>query len=205
MKANKYFIFIIFSLIIVGCRNNPKGMTAITKTDVNSSNKNLVECRLFWIADNYYEDNKLRSAQTENRRIMLGLTIFNRTNKTVYIPFKSTVYNGIDSINYRSSINLYVKGKIVSRWLDIRVNFIKRELKPADSTYIIVRFYGTEFKKAGVNEKIPLKKLMALTSLKYKKCLSDTVFSKYPISDIVFTKTKYPKIRYRQTTDTEEM
>jgi hypothetical protein len=202
MKANKYFIFIIFSLIIVGCRNNPKGMTAITKTDVNSSNKNLVECRLFWIADNYYEDNKLRSAQTENRRIILGLTIFNRTSKTVYIPFEETVDEN-DSINYRSSINLYVKGKIVSRWLDISVNFMKRELKPADSTYIRVRFYGTEFKKAGVNEKIPLKELMALTSLKYKKCLSDTVFSKYPISDIVFTKTKYPKIRYRHKTDVE--
>jgi hypothetical protein len=202
MKANKYFIIIIFSLIIVGCRNNPKGMAAITKTDVNSSNKNLVECRLFWIADNYYEDNKLRSAQTECRRIILGLTIFNRTSKTVYIPFEETVDEN-DSINYRSSINLYVKGKIVSRWLDISVNFMKRELKPADSTYIRVTFYGTEFKKAGVNEKIPLKELMALTSLKYKKCLSDTVFSKYPISDIVFTKTKYPKIRYRHKTDVE--
>lgn len=203
MKANKYFIIIIFSLIIVGCRNNPKGMTAITKTDVNSSNKNLVECRLFWIADNYYEDNKLRSAQTESRCIVLGLTIFNRTSKTVYIPFKAPIDVNNDSINYRSSINLYVKGKIVSKWLSICYNLTKRELKPADSTYIIVRFYGTEFKKAGVNEKIPLKKLMALTSLKYKKCLSDTVFSKYPISDIVFTKTKYPKIRYRHKTDVE--
>lgn len=180
-------IAIAFVVILV---NMLLSCNANYRNHISNEDSVAVDCFIFYIFDNFMEDSLLQKENcNKDRRITLELKLKNNSSINKYIPFA-----GLSFPQYSSRIGFYVNGIDISGiYLNGKKN---RILAPYDSTYVKLIIRGYDLKKAGLRENFPLPELLTKIHLRYDKDERDTVFSKYPISDMNITCSKNLIIEY---------
>lgn len=182
---------ILASNFLSGCRENK------VRPQENSEK---IECRLYWIADNYYEDSLVQAKERYpfSRQVSLNYLLINHTNDVVFVPF--TTWND-------TAICSQIQGYLCNNPIDISIH--KRtdfsfEIGSNDTTHVEIRIYGKALKKIGIDEQISLKWIVANFTPHYITCNEDRIKSKFDqCPTISFTKNDTIAYHYR-TSDMDE-
>lgn len=176
------FVAILVNMLL-SCSSNCRNY-------ISNEDSLAVDCSIFYIFDNFMEDSlQQRENCNKDRRITLELKLKNNSSINKYTPF-----TGLSFPQYNSRIGFYVNGVDISGiYLNGKKN---RILAPHDSTYVKLIIVGASLKRAGLRENIPLRELLTKIHLHYDKDERDTVFSKYPISDMNIMWSKNLIIEY---------
>lgn len=179
------FIIIVLSVLFLSLMSNCDNRS--TNTD------KVVEFRLYWISDTYPKKTE-NAKETDMRFIRLHYLIINNTTDECFLPIKS-----IDNPMFCSEILAYIDNKPIPSWLSTDIRW-KGKLKPNDSIFAELKIPEWVLDSAKVNKRIVLTELLRIIDVRYKRCISDTIFSPTPIPQLSFTKNDTIAIHYRDTT-----
>ena len=163
-------------------------------------NKN-VECRLYWIGDSYPE--KVESIAPDAFRIIkFRYLIINNTSDTYFLPIRNNRV-AIDNEKFCSEVLASIDNKPITTLLYTDTRW-KGVLKPQDSIYTEFKIPEWVLDSAGVNKRIKLQELIKTLKMEYNSCKSDTIYSKYSIPDLLFTKNDTIAMHYKKTNQNSE-
>lgn len=155
-------------------------LSSCDKTNCCSNILN-VECRLVRICDSKPFDVKIAD---RTRHIRFYCVIKNNTDSIVFLPFNSDWSLREDSM-YCSRINVFIDSVSVESLLRTNLKW-SGIINPRDSVIVEFKIFGRLLKNIGMDEYIDIHKLMDKISFEYTRCADDSVFTKYPIPNIVF-------------------
>ena len=163
-------------------------------------NKN-VECRLYWIGDSYPE--KVESIAPDAFRIIkFHYLIINNTSDTYFLPIRNNRV-AIDNEKYCSEVLASIDNKPITTLLYTDTRW-KGVLKPQDSIYTEFKIPEWVLDSAGVNKRIKLQELIKTLKMEYNSCKSDTIYSKFSIADLLFTKNDTIAMHYKKNNQNSE-
>ena len=163
-------------------------------------NKN-VECRLYWIGDSYPE--KVESIAPDAFRIIkFHYLIINNTSDTYFLPIRNNRV-AIDNEKFCSEVLASIDNKPITTLLYTDTRW-KGVLKPQDSIYTEFKIPEWVLDSAGVNKRIKLQELIKTLKMEYNSCKSDTIYSKFSIADLLFTKNDTIAMHYKKTNQNSE-
>jgi hypothetical protein len=163
-------------------------------------NKN-VECRLYWIGDSYPE--KVESIAPDAFRIIkFHYLIINNTSDTYFLPIRNNRV-AIDNEKFCSEVLASIDNKPITTLLYTDTRW-KGVLKPQDSIYTEFKIPEWVLDSAGVNKRIKLQELIKTLKMEYNSCKSDTIYSKFSIPDLLFTKNDTIAMHYKKTNQNSE-
>ncbi len=149
------------------------------KKEFSDADTLTVNGSIVYIYDNFMEDSLLQKENiNKDRRIIFEIKLKNNSSDYKYIPI-----HGLWDYKYKSKIGLYVDGADISGICIVK-ELNNNLLPPHDWTTVRIKVRDTDLKKAGLHENIPLSELLSRIKVRYDKDKKDTVYSKYPISDM---------------------
>ena len=181
-----FLLLLLTTFCGIGCRN---------KSNSISKYPCKIECRLYWVADNYYEDSLMQANQKHPhmRQISLNYLLINHTSSNMFVPMKTWIDTTICS-----QISAFIKNKQLNIRIHKRTSFYNYVIAANDTTMIKIVIKGSDLKKAGISERTNLKRIVSNLSLFYLPCSCDNKKSKYQLcSDILFSKNDTILYYYR--------
>ncbi len=155
-----------------------------------------VECCLYWVSDTYPIETKY-AKEHEMRFISMHFIIINNASESYFLPINNCGSISIDSM-FCSKISASIGEKPLYTWFSID-NRWDGILKPADSIRASLKIPERLLDSVRVDRRIRLTELLDMLDIRYDRCLSDTVYSTFPISQLRFTKNDSIVVRYRDT------
>lgn len=186
-----FAFFVQFLLLLCSCISQ-------NRTNVDGEDTLEVECRIYYVFDNFMEDSLIqKESYTIDRYVYLHMRITNMSSQKKYVPLAE-----LDSM-YKSHIAIYLNDIDISLYSMYEDNR-HRILAPHDTTFIRIVAGGSKLEKAGVCKNIPLTDLLDKIQIRYYRDDKDTVLSKYQISDMEIQWDKNLIIEYQDPENVHE-
>lgn len=162
--------------------------------NTNNDKEKMVECRLYWISDTYPKETD-NTKSTDMRFIRLHYLIINNMKYEVFLPIEGLIHSEGD-ITICSKMCAYINNRPIYTWFSTDTRW-KGVLKPNDSIHAELKIPEWILDSAKVNKKIDLLELIKVFEVRYNRCLSDTIYSSLPISQLYFTYNDTLAIHYK--------
>ena len=163
--------------------------------DINME-KDSVECRLYWVGDTYPQDSMEEEVCV--RIISLHYLFINNTKHDVFLPIASSTNS--EHSAFCSILKLYIKGKETETiFYPDYSGWKKGIIGPADSIHGELLIPERLLDSLNIDKYINLKELLDNIHIKYQICPFDSIFSKLPITDLIFTRNDTVAFFYADT------
>ena len=133
----------------------------------------------------YHDDDYVNSFSVYPRRLLIGCSIKNTSNKTVSIPFKS-LQDTICSSGFTVSIN---HTDVIPIMVEELRYYDKFSIKPNETIEIDIRTFVYRYDK-GKYAKMSLQDLLRLLNVEYEKDSNDKNLSENEMADVQITWNK---------------
>ena len=170
MKSELYLL-ILCIVFLTGCsKGHPK-----------TQRENDAELRFVGVYDCQFDNHK--SLCQSVFAIIAHFNLINHGESKIFAPILRTFGDSL----FCSRIETYIEKTKIDNWCTIVPSQTKCEINPHDTIRIQISILKNHLAKAGINEDMSTMELLHKLRFNYQQCLSDSVYSKYPVHDIRIT------------------